>query len=280
MTRLATAILGLLLGAIAHAGPLGPDGTPGTTLPGKFTWFDLATENVAAARVFYGAVFGWKYEEVPGGPAEYTIIRNSQGKVGGMFRKQRPRDARAGAHWLSLISVRDAEQASRLVRERGGSVILPPTQVLGRGTHAVFRDPQGAIFGVLAAAGGDPADDPIVDGDVFWLDLFTPDAAKAARFYADLAGYEAAEGPTRAGPKRWYLVTGAIARAGIVAQQSAGLAPAWLPYFLVDNVPATIERAKGAGGKVLIAPRFEYLNGKVAVLADPQGGVFGIVDWP
>jgi predicted enzyme related to lactoylglutathione lyase len=280
MSRLIAPFILALASALAHAGPLGPDGTPGISLPGKFIWFDLATENVAAARVFYAAVFGWKFEEVPGGPAEYTMIRNASGKVGGMFRKQRPRDARAGAHWLSLISVLDVEQAARKVRESGGSVILPPTSVLGRGTHAVFRDPQGAIFGVLAAAGGDPVDDPVVDGDVFWLDLFTPDAPKAAAFYADLAGYEAAEGPTRAGPKRWYLVTGAIARAGIIPQQSAGLAPAWLPYFLVDDVPATIEKARRAGGKVLIAPRFEYLNGKVAVLADPNGGVFGIVDWP
>jgi len=43
MNRIAAAFLGLLLAAIAHAGPLGPDGAPGTTLPGKFTWFDLAT---------------------------------------------------------------------------------------------------------------------------------------------------------------------------------------------------------------------------------------------
>ena len=266
--------------AIACAGPLGPDGRPGTALPGKFIWFDLATENVAAARVFYGAVFDWKFEQVSGGPPEYTVIRNATGKVGGMFRKPRRNDVRAGAHWLSLISVRDVQESARIVSERGGSVLLAPTQVPGRGTHAVFRDPQGAIFGVLAATGGDPADDPIVDGDVFWLDLFTPDPAKATQFYADLAGYEVGEGPTRAGPKRSYLVTGAVARAGIIAQQSAGLAPAWLPYFLVDDVPATIEKARRAGGKVLVAPRVEYLNGKVAVLADPNGGVFGIVDWP
>jgi hypothetical protein len=277
--RIATVLLSFAA-AIAWAGPLGPDGRPGNALPGKFIWFDLATENVAAARVFYGAVFDWKFEEVPGGPPEYTVIRNSAGKIGGLFRKPRRNDVRAGAHWLSLISVRDAQESARIVTERGGSVLLAPTYVAGRGTHAVFRDPQGAIFGVLAATGGDPADDPIVDGDVFWLDLFTPDAAKAAQFYADLAGYEVGEGPTRAGPKRGYLVTGAVARAGIIAQQSAGLAPAWLPYFLVDDVPATIEKARRAGGKVLVAPRSEYLNGKVAVLADPNGGVFGIVDWP
>ena len=281
MNRLAVAFLSLVFAAVTHAGPLGPDGVPGLALPGKFTWFDLATENVPSARVFYGAVFGWKFEEMPGAPAEYTIIRSGSSKVGGIFHKQRPRDARAGAVWLSLISVPNAQEAARIVSEQGGSVVLAPTQVAGRGTHAVFRDPQGALFGVLAAPGGDPADDPVENGEVFWLDLFTPDPAKASAFYAQLAGYEVGEGTTRAGPKRWYLVTGGgIARAGIIPQQSAGLAPAWLPYILVEDVPQTIERARAAGGRLLIAPRAEYLNGKVAVLADPNGGVFGIVDWP
>src|SRR5258706_2032611 len=157
MSHRIAAFIVLLASAAAFAGPLGPDGTPGTALPGKFIWFDLATENVATARVFYAAVFAWKFEEVPGGPAEYTMIRNSSGKVGGMFRKQRPRDARAGAHWLSLISVRDAQQAARKASESGGSVILPPTSVLGRGTPAVVRDPPGPSFGGLAPAGGGAA---------------------------------------------------------------------------------------------------------------------------
>ena len=264
--------------ALAQAGPLGPDGTPGTALPGKFTWFDLATENVAAARVFYAAVFDWKYEEVPGGPAEYTIIRNSSGKVGGMFRKQRPPDARAGAHWLSLISVRDVEQAARKVRESGGSVILPPTSVLGRGTHAVFRDPQGAIFGVLAAAGGDPVDDPVVDGDVFWLDLFTPNVAKSAAFYAAVAGFEVSVGEV-AGRQRTLLASQDIARAGIALLPAGSDRPGWLPYILVGDVRETLRRARAAGGAILMEPRRDVLDGNVAVIADPQGGVIGVVNW-
>ena len=264
----------------ANAAALGPDGTPGRSLPGKFIWFDLATEDPSRARAFYGAVFGWKFREVEGAPAGYTLIENGSGKVGGLFHKPRIKDARAGAHWISLISVTDAIGAARYVRDQGGSVVLAPTTVAGRGTHAVFRDPQGAYFGVLSATGGDPPDDPVVDGDVFWLDLFTPDPAKAADFYAELAGYEVGEGTTRSGQKRWYLVNGTVARAGVIAQQSAGLAPAWLPYILVDDVKATLDRVARAGGKVIVAPRPDYLNGKLAVIADPNGGVLGIVDWP
>src|SRR6187397_2466997 len=105
----------------APAAPLGPDGA-GSSIPGKIVWLDLASENPASARVFYAAVFGWKFRDAAGAPAAYTLIENDSGKVAGMFHQQRPAGARVGALWLALISVRDAEQAARLVRERGGQV--------------------------------------------------------------------------------------------------------------------------------------------------------------
>jgi predicted enzyme related to lactoylglutathione lyase len=76
-------------------------------------------------------------------------------------------------------------------------------------------------------------------------------------------------------------VTGWVARAGILQQpNAAGLAPAWLPYILVDNVAGTVERAVKAGGKVLIAPNANRLNGNLAIIADPNGGVIGVVNAP
>ena len=174
---LVLAIAWFLVASGAAAAPLGPDGTAGQSLPGKFTWFDLATEDPAGARTFYGAVFGWKFTPVKDAPASYMLIENETGKVGGLFKHARPKDAKAGARWLSIISVRDPAAVAKLVRENGGAVLLEPKAVAGRGTHAVFRDPEGAVFGVLAAEGGDPPDTPVEDGDVFWLDLF----ARASR---------------------------------------------------------------------------------------------------
>jgi hypothetical protein len=56
----------------------------------------------------------------------------------------------------------------------------------------------------------------------------------------------------------------------VIAQQSAGLAPAWLPYILVDDVPGTLHRVDHAGGRVIIAPRTDYLGGNLAVIADSE----------
>lgn len=263
----------------ATAAPLGPDGAAGRTLPGKFVWFDLATEDPAAARAFYGAVFGWKFRDARTAAMPYTVIEHAGGKLGGLFHASRPAGAAVGARWLSLVSVPDAAKAARYVRDAGGQVVVPPRAVAGRGTHAVFRDPEGAVFGVLAAEEGDPPDAPVADGDVFWLDLFARDPAKAARFYAGLAGYEVSEPDRDAGIPRWILATGGYARAGIALLRSEATKPGWLPYILVDDVAGTVRRAVQAGGRVVVEPRAGLLDGNVAIVADPSGGVVGVVNW-
>ena len=267
-----------LFSLLAAASPLGPEGTAGLRLPGKFVWLDLATEDPGSARAFYGAVFGWKFRDVEGAPASYAIAGNASGKVAGIFRHARPAGASVGARWLALVSVPDVQRAAQLVRERGGEVLLAPKTVPGRGTHAVFRDPDGAVFGVLSAEGGDPPDTPVEEGDIFWLDLFAPDPEKAAAFYAALAGYEVDRGEI-AGRERTLLATNGIARAGVAqAPVSAGHAE-WLPYILVADVPATLKRVRENGGRVVLQPRIDLLDGQLAVIQDREGGVIGIVNW-
>jgi predicted enzyme related to lactoylglutathione lyase len=121
-----------LVSCNALASPLGPDGTTNTRLPGKFTWLELATENPASAKDFYGAVFGWKFRDAAA-PAAYTLIENDTGKVAGVFQHARPANAAVGARWLPLISVANAATAAQAVRDRGGQVLLAPRVVLGRG---------------------------------------------------------------------------------------------------------------------------------------------------
>lgn len=268
-----------LLPAVALAAPLGPDGERGRRHPGKFVWYDLATEDMSAAQAFYGRVFGWTFRAIPGAASSYTLIESGNVKVGGLFRQTRPKGATVGSRWLALLSVADPARAAEYVREKGGQVLLAPTAVRGRGTHAVYRDPQGAVFGVLTASDGDPADTPVADGDIFWVDLFTTTPLDAASFYSGLAGYEVFPGDASWGRDRWVLATEGIARAGLVALAPGKTAPGWMPYVLVDDVAATLKRARDSGGKVIVAPRPDLLAGNLAVIADPLGGVVGIVDW-
>lgn len=275
-------LLAALAGVVGPAGATvpGPIGQPGLRHPGRFIWFDLATDDPDGARSFYAAVFGWRFERIFSAPAGYTLIENASGRVGGIFRQARPARAPVGSRWLSLASTADVQRVASQVTKRGGQVVVAPTAVAGRGTHAVFRDPQGAVFGVLAASGGDPPDDPVTAGDVFWLDLFTPDPRAAAAFYASIFGYEVDVSGDAVQPGRWILAREGIARAGVVAlPPGAASGPGWLPYILVDGLADVLRRAAAAGGRVVLAPRAQWLRGEVAVIADPNGGVIGAVDW-
>jgi uncharacterized protein len=50
-------------------------------------------------------------------------------------------------------------------------------------------------------------------------------------------------------------------------------------YFYVDNTDATIEKATAAGGTVMV-PAFDMPYGRMAVLSDPGGASFSIVQPP
>jgi predicted enzyme related to lactoylglutathione lyase len=247
--------------------------------PGRFVWFDLVTDDLDEAQRFYGAIFGWRFQTVGPSPGRYTLIENGGDRIGGMFVRPPPAGATRNARWLSMISVNDAAQAVRYVEQAGGSVLVPLARIAGRGTHALFRDPQGAVFGVLRSDTGDPPDDPVQDGEFFWADLLTTDPEKAAGFYAGLAGYELSEWQLAGTAKRIMLTSGGYARASVAPLPDAVKHPGWLPYVLVSDVRGTLEKAVAAGGTVLLEPRAELLGGNLAVLADTRGGVIGIVNW-
>jgi predicted enzyme related to lactoylglutathione lyase len=135
------------------------------------------------------------------------------------------------------------------------------------------------VFGVLKSASGDRPDTPVETGDFFWVDLLAPDPAKATEFYIGLAGYEASDREVNAGVKRVVLSSGGYARAGIVPLPPPVKRPGWLPYVLVDDVADTLQKATAAGGRVLLQPRADLLDSNLAVIADPRGGVFGVVHW-
>ncbi len=265
--------------AVVAAPQYPPIGIPGQQHPGKFIWFDLVTDDLPAARNFYGAVFGWKFHRVDGAPATYTVIEHAGRNIAGMFERAPREGATRGARWISLMSVKDPAQAVRYVEQHGGSVIVPLASLKGRGTHGLFRDPQGAIFGVLKSETGDPADTPVADGDFFWLDLLARDPAKAATFYGGLAGYEVSVRELGPGLERAVLASGGYSRAGIAPLPPRVQQPGWLPYVLVDDVEGTLKKVRAAGGKALVEPRPDLLDGNLAVIADPRGGVLGIVNW-
>ena len=274
----ARALLFALLGGVTAASLPAATVEVGQRQPGKFAWFDLITDDLAGAQKFYANVFGWKFRKVGRAPGSYTYVELEGNRIGGLLYREPPSGARHNARWLSLISVNDAQKAARYAEDHGGGVLVAPAKVKGRGTHALLRDPQGAVFGVLAPEKGDRPDTPVESGDFFWVDLLTADPEQAAQFYSGLAEYAVSNGNDSA-TKRLVLSSQGFARAGIIPLPEQVKQPGWLPYVLVDDVPATLSRVQQAGGKVLVQPRPDVLEGNLAVISDLSGGVLGIVNW-
>ena len=251
----------------------------GQRLPGKFIWFDLATSGLEEQKRFYGSVFGWTFRSIGQTDDQYTLIINGDRAVAGMFAVPPTGNAGAGALWIGLISTDDLGKTLAAVKQAGGAVHLPQTTVPKRGTFALAIDPEGALFGLLRSDSGDPPDERAAVGSFLWMDLFSEEPSEAGRFYQRLADYEINREAVKEGVDRLILSAFGKARAGIVPLPEEANRAGWLPYIRVDDVAEALARVEAAGGVVMVSPQADLLDGNLAIFADPEGGVMGVVKW-
>jgi predicted enzyme related to lactoylglutathione lyase len=116
-------------------------------VPGAMTMTQLNTTDPGRALEFYSELFGWRSESVAGGDQPYWGIYLGDRLNAGLM--QIPAGAPAPPHWLVYFGCDDVEAEAERVKELGGGVVVPPTEVPG-GKFLVAQDPQGAIFGLFA----------------------------------------------------------------------------------------------------------------------------------
>jgi predicted enzyme related to lactoylglutathione lyase len=110
-----------------------------------------------------------------------------------------------------------------------------------------------------------------------WVDTWQPDAEAAVGFYTTLFGWEAEETTPRGSARRHFMcrLRGRDVAAVGGPQPLAG-APAWTSYVWVGNADDTVATVTGAGGSVVVAPFASLDGGRMAIVADPEGAVFGL----
>lgn len=268
-----------LLELNAGAPPLPPltnlSGSP--RLPGKFVWADLVTDDVPAARKFYAQLFGWTFRDL----GNYTIAANDERPLGGMFQRAKPADASAKPRWFGYLSVPNVARAEQVVTKAGGKTLAAPQKMPKRGEQAVFADTEGAVFGVVKSSAGDPQDFQPEPGDWIWIQLLSRDAKKAAEFYRAVGGYDVIENTATNRASDYVLASEGYARATVrtIPGNYEQVKPNWLPFVRVKSVPESVAQTRQLGGKVLIEPKAEVFQGKVAVIADPTGAAIGLLEW-
>ena len=119
------------------------------------------------------------------------------------------------------------------------------------------------------------------NGEFCWAELSTTDPGAAKDFYTSLFGWglEDAEVPGSDTPYSMFKVGDGYVGGAFVQmdeERKQGIPPHWTLYISVDDADGFAKRADAAGGTVL-APAFDVMDaGRMAVIADPTGAVFGL----
>jgi predicted enzyme related to lactoylglutathione lyase len=114
---------------------------------GTVCWNELGTNDTQKAADFYCTLFGWNREAFPG-PMEYTIFKNGNEGIGGMYEIT-PEMGPVPPHWMVYFAVKDCDATVQKATEAGGAVIKPAEDIPGVGRFAILRDPASAVFAVL-----------------------------------------------------------------------------------------------------------------------------------
>lgn len=115
-------------------------------------------------------------------------------------------------------------------------------------------------------------------GTPCWYELTTaPGGLPAAReFYTRVFGWEIRDSGMEG--MRYELASGDGGMvAGLMEAPDPAIPPNWLFYTAVGDCDAVAAQAVAAGGRVLMGPESVPGTGRFAVLADPQGAVFGVL---
>jgi predicted enzyme related to lactoylglutathione lyase len=249
--------------------------------PGRWVWADLVTDDVGAAAEFYGKVLGWTFATTGGDDDRdtYTLVLANGRPIGGMlFPAGKVAAETVAGRWIGFISVPDVRAAGAAVEKAGGKAVMPPRPLGSRGDAAVFADPEGALFGTIHSAAGDPEDYFGDEREWMWVELWATDPAKMGEFYRAVGGYATEPAADVAGLAQLRLKAGGRLRAGILRKPKPEIRSAWLPYVRVTDVAATAAKAREAGGRVVLGPT-EARGHPMAIIVDPTGAPFAVAEW-
>jgi len=114
-------------------------------------------------------------------------------------------------------------------------------------------------------------------GRFVWFDLTVPDIDGAKAFYTDIVGWQAEKWPG-GDYVIWHAAKEGIG--GIMKltpeMKQRGAPPNWMGYVASDDVDASARRAEKLGGRIIVPGTDIPDTGRFAVVADPQGAVFGL----
>jgi predicted enzyme related to lactoylglutathione lyase len=113
--------------------------------PASIVWFEIPADNLARAKKFYGKLFGWQINSLPGAILpEYQHIDTGGAEAspdGAMMQRMHP-----GHTITNYVLVESVDKAAAKVKKLGGSVCKPKTAVPKMGYFAICNDTENNTF--------------------------------------------------------------------------------------------------------------------------------------
>lgn len=250
--------------------------------PGTFSWVDLATTDIDGSKSFYAMLFGWNYHDQVGEGLTYSLAQLGADRVTAMLdMSARAAEQGVPAHWNSYVTVDSADAFAERAQSLGGQVAVHPHDVLDVGRRSTILDPGGAalvLWQPRTTIGATVFSEP---GTLCWNDLATRSFDAALTFYGELFDWDFEQAGTEGGGR--YAV---VRRAGANETPHGGIRElgdgeavedGWIPYFAAEDRDRAVKAARGAGAEAVIGPA-ELPAGRAAVVRDPAGALFGILE--
>lgn len=122
----------------------------------KIVHFEIPVEDLDRAKGFYGSIFGWRLDDVPG--MDYTMVGTvpideqqmptEPGAINGGLMQRSDETPNP----VLTINVGSVEDALKRVEAGGGTVVRPRTEIPGMGWFAYFKDTEGNTLGLFENA--------------------------------------------------------------------------------------------------------------------------------
>ena len=239
---------------------------------GTFVWHEQVSGEPAKAKEFYGKLFGWETEVFGPGEFDYEMISVGGTTHGGYSTAM---EGAPPPHWLGSVLVDNVDETVEKATNAGGKQLAGPFDMEDVGRMAIIADPQGAFVGIYQRYGEGSGS----EGVFVWDELGTTDVEGAQRFYEEVFGWTTTDMGSDFGGYRIFDRVGGTGQghAGLMQNQNEGIPAMWTPYVGVDDPDGCCAKAKELGANVIVEPMDVPSVGRFAIVADPQGAVFGVI---
>ncbi|MGD9618843.1 MAG: VOC family protein [Mycolicibacterium sp.] len=112
------------------------------SVPGKVSWFEVASNDVEQSARFYGELFGWVFNGDPG--VYLAVDTEGDGISGGII----PATPNTGTYATFGVEVDDVDAVFASALAKGATAVVPPTDNPGGVRSAYLRDADGSLFAV------------------------------------------------------------------------------------------------------------------------------------